>query len=74
MCGSLEGKAYARALRAKPGTQSVLLPVGSGIEVSRYLPARLSADAKKSGLAGRSVRVLWRRLKIGRCQPDHFIA
>ncbi|QBS64698.1 hypothetical protein B2B12_05695 [Bordetella holmesii] len=47
MCGSLEGKAYARALRAKPGTQSVLLPVGSGIEVSRYLPARLSADAKK---------------------------
>ncbi|WP_426955766.1 O-methyltransferase [Muricoccus radiodurans] len=29
---------YARAIRAKPGITSVLLPVGSGIEVSRYEP------------------------------------
>jgi len=28
-------KAYGRAIRAKPGMSSVLLPVGSGIEVSR---------------------------------------
>lgn len=30
--------AYARALHGKPGITSVLLPVGSGIEVSRYQP------------------------------------
>ncbi|OZI71320.1 O-methyltransferase [Bordetella genomosp. 12] len=29
-------KAYAKAVRAKPGMRSVLLPVGTGIEVSRY--------------------------------------
>ena len=29
---------YADAVRAKPGMTSVLLPVGSGIEVSRYQP------------------------------------
>lgn len=29
-------KAYGRAIRGKPGMSSVLLPVGSGIEVSRY--------------------------------------
>ena len=29
---------YADAVRAKPGMSSVLLPVGSGIEVSRYQP------------------------------------
>ena len=29
---------YADAVRAKPGISSVLLPVGSGIEVSRYQP------------------------------------
>jgi predicted O-methyltransferase YrrM len=29
---------YGRAVRAKPGMASVLLPVGSGIEVSRYEP------------------------------------
>lgn len=29
---------YAEAVRAKPGMSSVLLPVGSGIEVSRYQP------------------------------------
>nr|WP_210290585.1 DUF1442 domain-containing protein [Rhizobium sp. BK650] len=29
-------KIYARAIRAKPGITSVLLPVGSGLEVSRY--------------------------------------
>lgn len=32
-------KAYAKAIRAKPGMTSVLLPVGSGIEVSRFEPA-----------------------------------
>ncbi|MFC0708145.1 O-methyltransferase [Azorhizophilus paspali] len=31
--------AYGRAIRAKPGIDSVLLPVGNGIEVSRYAPA-----------------------------------
>ena len=30
---------YAEAVRAKPGMTSVLLPVGSGIEVSRFNPA-----------------------------------
>ena len=29
---------YADAVRAKPGMSSVLLPVGTGIEVSRYQP------------------------------------
>ncbi len=29
---------YARAIRGKPGITSVLLPVGSGLEVSRYEP------------------------------------
>jgi len=32
-------KIYARAIRARPGITSVLLPVGSGLEVSRYEPA-----------------------------------
>jgi len=32
-------KAYGRAVRAKPGITSVLLPVGSGIEVSRFEPS-----------------------------------
>jgi len=31
-------RAYARAVRAKPGMTSVLLPVGTGIEISRYEP------------------------------------
>jgi len=31
-------KLYVRAVRAKPGMTSVTLPVGSGIEVSRYQP------------------------------------
>ena len=31
-------KIYARAIRTKPGITSVLLPVGSGLEVSRYEP------------------------------------
>ena len=30
-------QAYAREVRATPGIESVLLPVGAGIEVSRYL-------------------------------------
>ncbi|QIB36564.1 methyltransferase (plasmid) [Ancylobacter pratisalsi] len=32
-------KDYGKAVRARPGITSVLLPVGSGIEVSRYEPA-----------------------------------
>jgi predicted O-methyltransferase YrrM len=36
--GGEDVETYARAIRAKPGISSVLLPVGSGIEVSRYLP------------------------------------
>ncbi|MCC4622480.1 hypothetical protein LL965_21355 [Xanthomonas cassavae CFBP 4642] len=34
--GSEYVRAYCRAIRAKPGIKSVLLPVGTGIEVSRY--------------------------------------
>lgn len=36
--GNEDVKAYGRAIRAKPGIDSVLLPVGSGIEVSRFQP------------------------------------
>jgi len=36
--GGEEVKAYGRAIRAKPGMTSVLLPVGTGIEISRYEP------------------------------------
>jgi hypothetical protein len=36
--GGEDVQRYAAAVRAKPGISSVLLPVGSGIEVSRYLP------------------------------------
>lgn len=39
MPGNEEVKAYGRAIRAKPGITSVLLPVGSGIEISRFAPA-----------------------------------
>jgi len=38
MPGGPEVAAYGRAVRAKPHMTSVLLPVGSGIEVSRYEP------------------------------------
>ncbi len=38
MPGNEDVKSYGRAVRAKPGITSVLLPVGSGIEVSRYDP------------------------------------
>ncbi|MBV8192500.1 MAG: DUF1442 domain-containing protein [Alphaproteobacteria bacterium] len=31
-----EVRVYAKAIRAKPGISSVLLPVGSGLEVSRF--------------------------------------
>jgi predicted O-methyltransferase YrrM len=37
--GGEEVQRYGRAVRAKPGMRSVLLPVGTGIEVSRYEPA-----------------------------------
>ena len=36
--GNEDVRAYGRAIRAKPGISSVLLPVGSGIEVSRFSP------------------------------------
>lgn len=39
MPGNDDVKQYGKAVRAKPGITSVLLPVGSGIEVSRYDPA-----------------------------------
>ena len=38
--GGEEVQAYGRAVRAKSGMTSVLLPVGTGIEISRYEPAR----------------------------------
>lgn len=34
--GGEDVERYVRAVRAKPGISSVLLPVGSGIEVSRF--------------------------------------
>ncbi|MBO9576271.1 MAG: class I SAM-dependent methyltransferase [Sphingobium sp.] len=37
--GGEEVARYGRAVRAKPGISSVLLPVGQGIEISRYDPA-----------------------------------
>ncbi|WP_434381164.1 O-methyltransferase [Melittangium boletus] len=36
--GGEEVKRYGRAVRATPGMTSVLLPVGSGVEISRYEP------------------------------------
>jgi predicted O-methyltransferase YrrM len=36
--GGEEVARYGRAVRAKPGMTSVLLPVGQGLEVSRYEP------------------------------------
>ncbi len=36
--GGPEVARYGRAVRAKPGITSVLLPVGQGIEISRYEP------------------------------------
>ncbi|TXI07060.1 MAG: DUF1442 domain-containing protein [Rhizobium sp.] len=38
MPGNEDVKRYGEAVRAKPGITSILLPVGSGIEVSRYDP------------------------------------
>ena len=35
-----EVKQYARAVRALPGITSILLPVGSGIEISRFTPVQ----------------------------------
>jgi predicted O-methyltransferase YrrM len=37
--GGEEVERYGRAVRAKPGMTSVLLPVGAGIEISRFEPA-----------------------------------
>lgn len=36
--GGEEVKRYGRAVRAKPGITSILLPVGSGLEISRFEP------------------------------------
>ncbi|MFT8711382.1 O-methyltransferase [Komagataeibacter rhaeticus] len=36
--GTEDVKRYARAIRALPGMSSIMLPVGTGIEVSRFLP------------------------------------
>jgi predicted O-methyltransferase YrrM len=36
--GNEDVRAYGRAIRNKPGMASVLLPVGSGLEVSRFEP------------------------------------
>ncbi len=36
--GGEDVKRYGRAVRATPGMTSVLLPVGSGVEISRYEP------------------------------------
>ncbi|WWT75992.1 hypothetical protein V8H18_07095 [Lautropia mirabilis] len=36
--GGPELEAYVQTLRAKPGISSTLLPVGSGLEASRYQP------------------------------------
>jgi predicted O-methyltransferase YrrM len=36
--GGEDVAAYARAIRAKPHMTSILVPVGSGIEISRYQP------------------------------------
>lgn len=43
--GSEEVRRYGRAVRAKPGITSVQLPVGSGLEVSRFEPVPAYADA-----------------------------
>jgi len=37
-------KAYGRAVRAEPGITSVLLPIGSGLEVSRYDPTDVDRE------------------------------
>jgi len=40
--GGEEVKRYGRAVRAQPGMTSVMLPVGTGIEVSRFEPWRVT--------------------------------
>ena len=37
--GGEDVQRYQQALRARPDMTSVLLPIGSGLEVSRYEPA-----------------------------------
>jgi hypothetical protein len=37
--GGADVAAYGRAVRGKPGISSVLLPVGAGLDVSRFDPA-----------------------------------
>jgi hypothetical protein len=40
-------KRYGKAIRAMPGITSVLLPVGTGIEISRFEPIEASGYFKK---------------------------
>jgi predicted O-methyltransferase YrrM len=42
--GGEDVQRYGRAVREKPGVSSVLLPVGSGLELSRFDPADLSVQ------------------------------
>ena len=37
--GGEDVRLYSRAVRAKPGMTSILVPVGAGLEISRYEPA-----------------------------------
>jgi hypothetical protein len=46
--GGEEVACYGRAVRAKPDVTGLLLPVGSGIEISRVTPANgRDIDAQK---------------------------
>jgi len=36
--GGSDVAVYGRAVRAKPGMSSILVPVGAGLEISRYDP------------------------------------
>ncbi|WP_404288669.1 O-methyltransferase [Microvirga sp. RSM25] len=45
--GGEDVKRYGKAIRAKPGITSVLLPVGTGIEISRFEPIEASGHFKK---------------------------
>jgi predicted O-methyltransferase YrrM len=45
--GGEDVKRYGKAIRAMPGITSVLLPVGTGIEISRFEPIEASGHFKK---------------------------
>ncbi|MDO4230532.1 MAG: DUF1442 domain-containing protein [Lautropia sp.] len=46
-----ETRAYADALRARPEIDTVLLPMGSGLELSRYMP---TTDAMPHAMTGQT--------------------